>query len=115
MDIQEFFKVKRSRQEIANFFDCSDREARSKIADLQEQYNIINLQDGKGYFIGSDKQVEEYAKQEMHRAKKTWEKARKMLQRVEQADGIKIPVKAHFRRLKAKDDKDDNQIEWDGL
>lgn len=113
MDIKEFFSTKRSRKEIAQFFECSDREARSRISDLQEHYNIVNLQDGKGYFIADDETVKKYAEQEMHRAIKSFNKARKMLARVESADGIKIPVKAHLRRLKAVgDETDENQLEW---
>lgn len=112
MCITEFFQQKRTRQEIAEYFNCSDRDARAKIAELQENYNIVNMQDGKGYFLADDETVKKYAQQEMSRALKSFDKARKMLKRVESAKGIKIPVKAHFRRINASEEKDTSQIEF---
>ena len=114
MTIQEFFATKRSRAEIAEYFGCNDREARERISDLQRTYNIVNLQDGKGYFIADNETTRKYAEQELARALKCFNKARVMFERVkENTDDIMIPVKAHFRRLHAPtNDKDENQLEW---
>jgi biotin operon repressor len=110
MNIKEIFANPIPREDLPKVFGCSDREARQHISALQEHYNIINLQNGKGYFLADDATTIKYAEQEMRRAVKIFNKARKMLSRVNSPNGIKIPVKAHFRSLHKTEDIDLNQI-----
>lgn len=49
MNVFEIFKEPVKREELSKIFGCSDREARRIVENLQKNYNIINLQDGKGY------------------------------------------------------------------
>lgn len=114
MRIEEIFKNPVKRQDLGNIFDCSDREARERIAELQDRYNIINLQDGKGYFLADDELAIRYAEQEMRRAIKIFNKARNILKRCNKTKGIKIPVKAHFRRLN-KVDEYESQLRMEGI
>ena len=109
MNVREIFKEPKTKKELMSIFKCDEREIRRKIASLQKNYNIVNFQDGKGYFLANDKQVEKYAKQELKRAVNIFTKASQMLKRVSAPEGIKIPVKAHFRTVKAQP-KDTNQI-----
>lgn len=109
MDINAFKKPVK-REELSALFGCSDREARGKIAELQENYNIVNLQNGKGYFLADDNTAKRYALQEMGRAIKIFNKARKMLGRVTKGEDIKVPVKAHFRCINRTRQIDLNQI-----
>jgi len=109
MNVAEIFKTPKTKQELCLIFNCDDRTLRSKISKMQKRYNIINLQDGKGYYIASDKDVEKYARQEMHRAIKIFNKARTMLKRVESKEEYKVPVQAHFRRI-TKKEINENQL-----
>ena len=79
MTEHEFFQKKRSRAEVAEFFGVSDRDARRIIAALQENFPIINLQDGKGYFLAEGDELKRYALQEYKRAVKVMRKARRLL------------------------------------
>lgn len=80
----------------------SDREARRILAELQKTYNIINLQDGRGYFLADDVTAMRYAEQERRRALKSFQKANEMIMRCKNTDGIEVPVKAHMRRIKRR-------------
>lgn len=75
MNISDIFKTPRKRSELPLIFNTNDREARDKIAELQSEYKIINLQDGRGYFIGNDAEGIKYSFQEIHRATSSFEKA----------------------------------------
>ena len=89
----------------------SDREARRIIAELQKSYNIINLQDGKGYFLADNETLLTYAMQERSRALKSLEKANNMIRRCSaEPMGMCIPVRAHMRRLKSGDQLTEGQI-----
>ena len=111
MNVKEIFSKPVTRAELCLILGVSDREARKMIAELQENYNIVNLQNGKGYFLADDETTKRYAEQEMRRALKSFNKAREMLKRVTDSSGIKIPVKAHFRTIKGIED-DANQIKF---
>ena len=113
MDIN-IFREPVKREELSAIFGCSDREARERISLLQENYNIVNLQNGKGYFLADDETAKRYAQQEIRRAIKIFNKARKILGRVEKGDDIVIPVKAHFRKLNKTEEIDVNQISFIG-
>lgn len=114
MNVFEIFKEPVKREELSKIFGCSDREARRIVENLQKNYNIINLQDGRGYFLANDREAERYARQEMSRALKIFEKANGILRRTKHSEGIKIPVRAHLRCLPGKDiKKDENQIKWE--
>lgn len=90
------------RSELPNIFKCTDREARRIISELQEKYNIVNLQDGKGYFLADDETALRYAKQERSRALKSYLKANRIVSRCTNQIGMKIPVRAHFRTVGGK-------------
>ena len=81
-DIAYIFKEPVKREELARVLGCSnDRQARERLAELQENYNIINLQDGRGYFLADDETAKKYAKQEMRRAISTFRKAQRIRKR----------------------------------
>ena len=116
MDINVFnTPVKRS--DLPRVLGCQnskdkDRMARNIVSELQEEYNIVNMQDGKGYFLASKEQARVYAMKEIHRGTKIVRKGMKMLRRCEDdGDYTKIPVQAHFRRIKKKPEND-NQISF---
>jgi len=112
INVAEVFKEPVKRSELKSIFGCSDREARRKIALLMEDYNIVNLQDGKGYVLADEETAVKYAMQERHRGIMSLKKANKILARCENYEFDKvIPVKAHFRRLKKKELFNKNQIE----
>ena len=110
----ELFIEPVKRSDLSHIFGCSDREARERISELQELYNIINLQDGKGYFLADDEQAIRYAQQEMHRALKIFNKARYILSRCNKTKVLKIPVKAHFRCLN-KTKENESQLRMEGI
>ena len=61
-----------TRTRLCELTKLSDRKIRDMIADARRDNAIINTQDGKGYYrpLPTDKkQVEQYIKQEQHRAK----------------------------------------------
>ena len=92
IDIEQF-KNPVKRPDLPRVFGCSDRQARKEIKMLQEKYNIINLQDGRGYFLADDVTAIRYAKQEMRRAISTFRNARRILKRCkENPDQIEIEV-----------------------
>ena len=105
IDVDKVFAVPVKREDLASVFGVgSDREARRILSDLQMRYNIINLQDGKGYFLADDETALRYAEQERRRAIKSFLKANAMIKRCRGATGIEVPVRAHMRRI-AKTDK----------
>ena len=51
-DVQTIFSKPVKRAELASALGVgSDREARRVLSELQKQYNIINLQDGRGFSL----------------------------------------------------------------
>lgn len=98
------------RQDLPKLFGCSDRAARKRIEQLQEKYNIVNLQDGKGYFLADNETALKYAKQERSRAKASYIKASRMIARCSDSQGEKVFVRAHFRTIGKKDNVNINQI-----
>ena len=95
------FKNPVKREDLTKVLGArSDREARRILAELQKTYNIINLQDGRGYFLADDVTAMRYAEQERRRALKSFRKANEMIMRCKNIDGIEVPVKAHMRRIK---------------
>ena len=102
------------RSELPNIFKCTDREARKIISELQEKYNIVNLQDGKGYFLADDETALRYAKQERSRALKSYLKANRIVSRCTHQIGFRVPVRAHFRTVGGKTNNIvKNQIEME--
>ncbi len=102
------------RSDLPIIFNCTDRKARAIISKLQEKYNIVNLQDGKGYFLADNETALRYAKQERSRALKSYLKANKIVSRCTHQLGIKVPVRAHFRTIGGKANSIiQNQIEME--
>ncbi len=75
------FKNPVKREELPRIFGCGDRKARKIIESLQENYNIINLQDGRGYFLADNETANRYARQEMRRGISLLRKAKKIMRR----------------------------------
>ena len=90
------------RSELTGIFNCTDRRARRLISELQEKCNIVNLQDGKGYFLADDETALRYAKKECSRVLKSYIKANKIISRRTHQPGIKVPVRTHFRTIGGK-------------
>ena len=112
IDITKIFKEPVKRSELKTVFDCSDREARLRIAKLMEHYNIVNLQDGRGYFLADDETAIKYAMQERHRGIMSLKKANMILSRCESGQfDMVVPVKAHYRRINKTRFFSKNQIE----
>lgn len=103
LDVNVIFKEPVKRCDLAKVLGVeSDREARRILSELQKTHNIINLQDGRGYFLADNETAMRYAQQERKRALKSFDKANQMIMRCTSSDGIEVPVKAHMRRLKRK-------------
>ena len=102
------------RSELPMLFKCTDREARRIISELQEKYNRVNLQDGKGYFLADDDTALRYAKQERSRALKSYIKANRIISRCTNRQGMKVLVRSHFRTIGGRSDNIiKNQIEME--
>lgn len=100
LDVHIIFAEPVKRENLASVLGVgSDREARRILSELQKSYNIINLQDGRGYFLADDETALKYAEQERKRALKSFLKANAMLKRCKKVDGIVIPVRAHVRTI----------------
>lgn len=112
--IEEIFAVPVKRRDLERIFGCSDREARRIIAQLQEKYNIVNFQDGRGYFLADDETAIRYARQEQQRAKSALRKADGIIARcLGTGTGNVIPVRAHFRTIGRKNEANINQIQME--
>ena len=98
----EAFKTPVKRSELPALFGCSDRQARAIIKSLSDQYNIVNLQDGRGYVLADKATTERYAKQEMKRGITIIKKASAMFKRCAEADddAVVVPVTAHLRTIR---------------
>ncbi len=89
-----------TRSELVIKTGETDRAVRKRIQLLREKgYNIINRQDGKGYFLASDEETLKYARMRRKRAIAEFNAANLMEMRCIHKDGIEIPVKAHFRTI----------------
>jgi hypothetical protein len=101
IDVKEIFKEPVKRSELATVLNCkSDRQARKLLADLREDYNIINLQDGRGYVLADDETALRYAMQERKRAISAFKTANRIIMRCSKGtEGITVPVKSHFRTI----------------
>lgn len=114
IDVHKVFAVPVKREDLASVLGVgSDREARRILSDLQMRYNIINLQDGKGYFLADDETALRYAEQERKRAVKSFLKANAMVKRCRSATGIEVPVRAHMRRIGTRDVIEEGQCVFD--
>lgn len=113
-DIHIIFAQPVKRQDLALVLGCeSDREARRILSELQKSYNIINLQDGKGYYLADDETVMKYAMQERSRALKSLQKANNMIRRCQHGGGKTIAVRAHMRRIGRRPSIAEGQIIWE--
>lgn len=101
MNVAEVFKEPVKREDLPKIFGCSDRAARRLIAELMEDHNIVNLQDGRGYVLADDVTAIRYAMQERKRGISALTKANKIIARCAKLDsnGIVVPVRAHIRHL----------------
>ena len=100
INVQAIFSKPVKRADLASALGVgSDREARRVLSELQKQYNIINLQDGRGYFLADNETALRYAEQERRRALKSFNKANEMVRRCKNVDGVVVPVRAHMRRI----------------
>ena len=78
----EYFKTPRQREELRSLWQCDNRTVRDNISKLQKDLNIVNLQDGKGWYIPEKvAEITAYAKQEYSRGVKSIAKAYKMFKR----------------------------------
>lgn len=110
-DIEEIFKKPVKRSRLPDIFECSDREARKYIEELREKgYNIVNDGDGRGYYLADDEKTLKYAAMRRKRALAEFKAANLMILRCSKKDGIKIPVRAHFRTIGKKDCVNKNQV-----
>lgn len=113
-EIIEIFKNPVKRQDLPKIFDCPDRAARKQIEQLQKKHNIVNLSDGRGYFLADDKTALRYAEQEKRRAKSDLNKANMIIARCLKSDGGEVvPVRAHFRRIKKATKEAPGQIQME--
>ena len=112
INVEIVFKHPVKRRDLPKILGCdSDREARRIIAELEKEYNIVNMQDGRGYFLADDKTAIKVALRERKRGIALIKKANEILSRCESVPiDIVVPVKAHFRRIK-KSYVDKKQIE----
>lgn len=112
VDIKALFAKPVKRSELSVIFNCSDREARRIVSSLMQKYNIVNLQDGRGYVLADNEMAVKYAMQERKRGIASLKKANLILSRCKPVFGMPervVPVKAHFRRI-GKVYTDRNQI-----
>lgn len=78
----KYFKIPRSRKDLRQLWQCDNRAARENISTLQKDLNIVNLQDGKGWYIPeTEKEVRAYCSQEISRGLKSVIKAYQMSKR----------------------------------
>ena len=78
----KYFKKPRQREELRDLWKCDNRIARDNISKLQKDLNIINLQDGKCWYIPeTEKEVRAYCSQEISRGLKSVIKAYQMSKR----------------------------------
>jgi biotin operon repressor len=112
INVAEVFRNPVRRSELVDVLDCkSDREARKCIEQLREKgYNIVNGCDGRGYYLASDEETLKYAAMRRKRALAEFRAANLMMLRASKKEGIKIPVRAHFRTVGKRDDENTNQI-----
>ena len=89
---EKFFAVPRTRSEMRNLWGIKDSVLRDHIRKLQKAgLNIINLQDGKGYYIPEEiEKVARYAEQEIERGISCIAKGYMMIKRCGQENQIKI-------------------------
>lgn len=101
--IMTTFKHPVSRERLKYVLNCkTDRQARRVLSSLQEDYNIINMQDGTGYKLGTDAEVMAYVRQENSRARQVFRKTGRMMRRCTVSDGVQVPVRAHMRTIRAR-------------
>lgn len=101
----------RTRAELAAATGDCDRQVRKRIQRLRERgYNIINRMNGAGYYLASDEEAMRYVRMRRKRALAEFRAASLMEMRCTHKDGIKIPVRAHFRTLGRKADICTGQI-----
>lgn len=78
----EYFKKPRQREDLRKLWQCDNRTVRDNISRLQKDLNIVNLQDGKGWYIPeTEKEVRAYCSQEISRGLKSVIKAYQMSKR----------------------------------
>ena len=75
VDYEKVFATPRKRKELTLIFGMGDRFSRVGIRKGQKSHKLVNFQDGKGYFIGDNKDGIRYSFQEIHRGKSSIEKA----------------------------------------
>lgn len=113
--IEEAFRTPVRRERLKYVLGCkSDREARKVVEQLRKTYNIVNLQDGRGYFIADDETTLKYAVMRRRRALSEFRAASMMEMRCRKRQGMKIPVRAHFRTIGA-DEPNRNQMSMEEL
>lgn len=79
---EDFFRKPRTREELRKYWQCDNRAVRENISTLQKELNIVNLQDGKGWYIpDTEKEVRAYCSQEISRGLKSVIKAYQMSKR----------------------------------
>lgn len=115
--IEKLFSKPVKKADLPRVLGCSnERAARATISRLAEEYNIVNFQDGKGYFLADNETAIKYAMQERKRGIASITKANKIIKRCEETGkyGIVIPVIGYMRRLCALSGNP-NQIRIDDI
>lgn len=78
----KYFKTPRQREDLRQLWQCDNRTVRDNISKLQKDLNIVNMQDGKGWYIPeTEKEVRAYCSQEISRGLKSVIKAYQMSKR----------------------------------
>lgn len=104
-----------TRTELAAVTGESDRAVRKRIQQLREQgYNIVNRQDGSGYYLAGDEETLKYAQMRRKRALSEFRAANIMEMRCLHKDGIRVPVRAHFRTIGQREECK-NQVKMEGV
>lgn len=81
-NIEKLFKIPQNAKNLEKLWKCDNRAMRKRIENLQLiGYDIINLQDGKGYFIGNADNVRHYVRQEIKRLSSVANKVNVMAKR----------------------------------
>ena len=79
---KDLFRIPRTKEDLQIIWDCDERTVRRNVAELQKNLNIVNLQDGRGWFIpDKTEEILAFAKQEYSRGIKNIAKAYKMFKR----------------------------------
>lgn len=96
------------RSELSYVLNMTDREMRDILHEAKKKMPIINLQDGKGYFIPDMNLIEDrrllviWTKQELNRSKETIECIKPAVKTLSNC-GIFVPIPEEIRIFRRND------------